>query len=198
MRFVHFFSDDASTEPEEPQEWRAPEWMAPPDDELPSVFPLAMILARNERVVLSLLIAEVFSTGVRLPVTVVQRRTTETIREWNESVNFQGSYSGGAEDLRFGIQFADGGRAVPPRTWRADMMTVPPEAPALTVNGGGGGGGPTRNETTQQLWLWPLPPAQSFELVLEWRDRGIGETRVTLDGAALAAAASGVQQLWAE
>jgi hypothetical protein len=38
------------------------------------------------------------------------------------------------------------------------------------------------------LWLWPLPPAESFELAVEWPLGGIDLTFVELDGAAIVAA----------
>jgi len=49
-----------------------------------------------------------------------------------------------------------------------------------------------------KLWLWPLPPAGTLDLVTEWRALGIPESRVTLDASVLRAAAGAVQPLWAD
>jgi hypothetical protein len=45
----------------------------------------------------------------------------------------------------------------------------------------------------ESFWLWPLPPAEEFPLTLEWPAVGIPPTTITIDGAAVAAAASRVQ-----
>ena len=43
------------------------------------------------------------------------------------------------------------------------------------------------------FWLWPLPPAESFTLTFEWPARGISPSTITIDGAAIAAAAGPFQ-----
>jgi hypothetical protein len=48
------------------------------------------------------------------------------------------------------------------------------------------------------LWLWPLPPAESFEFAVEWPLGGIGLTIVELDGAAIVAAARRSGYYWPE
>jgi hypothetical protein len=48
---------------------------------------------------------------------------------------------------------------------------------------------PTWVDMQQLLWLWPLPPAQTFDLVFQWPVAGIAMTRVPIDGAAVVEAA---------
>ncbi|MEV0618590.1 hypothetical protein AB0I81_35050 [Nonomuraea sp. NPDC050404] len=46
------------------------------------------------------------------------------------------------------------------------------------------------------LWLFPLPPAEDFQLVMEWPWARIAPTAVTLDGAAIARAAARSPTCW--
>jgi hypothetical protein len=39
------------------------------------------------------------------------------------------------------------------------------------------------------FWLWPSPPAEPFTLTFEWPAVGISPASITIDGAAIAAAA---------
>ena len=56
------------------------------------------------------------------------------------------------EMLRFGVQFADGGKAT--NTGGLHYDEEPPPGPVMHGGGGGGGGGDWR----QSEWVWPLPP----------------------------------------
>lgn len=49
---------------------------------------------------------------------------------------------------------------------------------------------------SQTLWLWPLPPAEPFDLVLQWGAMDVLETRVELDGAAVNEAAARCRRLF--
>ncbi len=58
------------------------------------------------------------------------------------------------------------------------------------------GGGGTVWETQSEYWAWPLRDGGDVQLVVEWPAYGIPETAVTLDGAAIAAAARRAQPLF--
>lgn len=73
--------------------------------------------------------------------------------------------------------------------WPRPPHTQPPAGPVLVPQGSGGSGGRGEYSVTWNLWLWPLPPPRPFDLVLQWPDQDIAETRVALDGAAIVAAA---------
>lgn len=49
---------------------------------------------------------------------------------------------------------------------------------------------------TAPLWLWPLPPAEPFELAVEWPFGGIDLRFTELDGAAVVAVARRSVSLW--
>ena len=104
-----------------------------------------------------------------------------------------------ADFLRIGVQFADGRRAtnlIPEweRPWNRDGRT-PPE-PSLTEHGRGGSSGDRYLTQGRSLWLWPLPPPEPFDLVIEWPAFKIPVTRTSIDGAAIVAAAQGTEPAW--
>lgn len=99
------------------------------------------------------------------------------------------------ELLRFGIQFADGGKAtniessIPFRTSGADD---PVEVPVLMARGGGGGEGRWR----QDFLVSPLPPPGPLAFVCEWPIAAIPETRNEIDSSLVREAASEAIRLW--
>jgi hypothetical protein len=97
-----------------------------------------------------------------------------------------------AELLRFGVRYADGGKAELDDRW-AGGDDERPRGPVVRSNGGGGGGG----EWHQQLWFWPLPPAGPITFAVEWLARGIGQTLKEMDAAPIREAARRAQVLFA-
>jgi hypothetical protein len=47
-----------------------------------------------------------------------------------------------------------------------------------------------------RLWLWPLPPLDSFEFVIGWHSMGIHTTSIQLDGSAVVRAAERALPHW--
>jgi hypothetical protein len=158
------------------------------------------IIARTDRVVLTTSIIEVFSAGARIPVETVVRRRDESQYDWQ--LRMMGRYpdgSPGADGLRLGVELSDGSRLgsdLDPFPMRPHLED--PETAVLMNHGGGGGGDDHRWNLTHQLWLWPLPPPGTLDLVAEWRALGVPESRVTLDASAIRAATGDVQRLWAD
>jgi hypothetical protein len=92
--------------------------------------------------------------------------------------------------LRFAVEYPDGRTASLANRQLALAEGPQPEPPLLISYGGlGHDDGSAWMDFTEPLWLWTLPPAQTFHLVVEWPIAGISETRVPLDGAAIAEAA---------
>jgi hypothetical protein len=189
------FFEDVPPPPEfDPEPYVQPPWMAAPRDEAPVVVAVNERLAATDLAVLAVPSVSVFSMGLLIHVVVTERRGNRSRAE------FQGRMHGhfpmaapGA--LRFGVALADGTRAV---TGSAARFDEQPTGPSLWTNGGGGGGDDQIQRMTHELWLWPLPPPGPVELVAEWRELGIEESSIWLDGAALIAAASGAQAIWPE
>lgn len=197
MGRMSFFADVPEPEIPEPQEWVAPEWFQPPENEVPVEVPLALTLYRDDRRVLVLQRAQVHSNGCAFALQWHTRRVDEPLDEWHAG---QGFHSVGrrplAESLRFGMLFADGSRATTvPTTFGAEYLARP-EGRSLRFNEGGGGGGQDRYMMNGTLWAWPLPPDGPATLVLEWRAQGVPETQVTLEPIAFSELAASARPLW--
>ncbi len=92
-----------------------------------------------------------------------------------------GGGRGGAGALCFGLLLADGRRVttLDGNPWPAP--TEGPPRPTLQLRGGAGGG----FHYAIQLHLSQLPPAGPTQLVVEWPDKGVPETRTAIDATAL-------------
>jgi hypothetical protein len=93
--------------------------------------------------------------------------------------------------VRFGIQFPDGGRAT---NVDADWPRPDVDRPehGLRTQGGSSSAG----EASQRFSARPLPAVGDVVLVCEWPAYGIAESRLTIDGDALRAAAARAQPVW--
>ncbi|MEV7907677.1 hypothetical protein [Streptomyces anulatus] len=103
------------------------------------------------------------------------------------------------ETIRFGVRFPDGAKAttLDGRLERRDWPPPRPEGPILDHRGGGGGSGGARSATSRwNLWLWPLPPPETFEFAVEWPAFGVPLTFTEIDGATIAAAAGRARPYW--
>lgn len=79
-------------------------------------------------------------------------------------------------------------------------MGYHPTTPVLCLQNRGGGGGDDELTASGSLWLWPLPSAGDgdLRLVAQWKDVGMGESSITLNGDQLRKAAAGVEKYWPE
>lgn len=176
-----------------------PAWVQPPQDEFPVLLPVGEFLARTDSTVLTVSALEVYSTGLVIRAESVLRRRGESAKDWNWLMHGGfGPLDDGVDDrLRWRVELGGGESAElggfgAGRPWDQE----PDGWLLLPANGGGGGGGEDRYEQRHGLWLWPLPPPGPLRLVAEWRDRGIHERGVTLDGDAALDAVRHVRPLW--
>jgi hypothetical protein len=176
-----------------------PAWVQPPQDEYPVLLPVGEVLARTAGTVLAVSALEVYSTGVVIRVDSVLRRLGETAKDWSWILHggFGRPADPSGEELHWRVVLAEGSTAEFGGFPHGRAWDEQPEGWSLSfANGGGGGGGDERYDQHHGLWLWPLPPEGPIELVAEWRERGIPESRVTVDGAAILAAVPRVRSLW--
>jgi hypothetical protein len=98
--------------------------------------------------------------------------------------------------LRFGVEFADGGRAtsldILARRDPGHDPEATPAPPVMSHLGGGGGGG----RWSHDVWIWPLPPPGRLTFACEWPALEIPLTRVDVDAETVRAAARRAQVLW--
>lgn len=196
--------DDAGVDEHVP-----PPWMEPPRDVVAALVPDRRVLARSDAVAVVLSHIDVYPTGCQFRVRGVAVRPAGMAEEdWWDLHDLMFDHrrrhrpraAGGLPDevLRFGVQFADGTKATTTAGWAHRPHEGEPDGPVLVGHGGGGGGGDRYVAMNHPLWLWPLPPAEPFDLVLEWPALGISLTRIEIDGAALNDAVGRVESLFGD
>lgn len=182
-----------------------PPWMEPPEWLLPAIVPDRRVLARVGPVAVVLSHIDAYPMGVGLVVRVVGRRPQGMSRqEWStiHEALMDGPYGpmGGSsadQPLRFGLQYPDGTKVTDSGDYGPfhDHGT-PPRGPLIVHDGGGGRGGDRTVTMEHSLWVWPLPPAEAFDLVFQWPEMGIELTRVPIEGAAITAASEHAEPLF--
>ena len=194
-----FFPDEpAERAPVPPPAPRSiPPWMQPPTDEYPVRLPVREFIVRTPETVITVSHVDVHRAGVLIALDTVVRRTGEAEERWQGS---WGSVAGRGRpgEPRMGLALGDGTAVLAHSRGRPPRLDEPPAGWSLRPIGGSGGGDSTEYRTSFGLWLWPLPPAGALELVLEMLERGIPETRLTLDADAMLAAVPGVRPMWPE
>ena len=177
--------------PEPPVEHRQPEWFGAPDNVLPVVVPLELEVARTADLAVAFRSVDVYPRGAVFHGLLVLR---EHVSDPLEFMPFHPPRRGvGAELLRLGVQYADGGKATNlSMPFFRRNPEDPPEGPVMMPSGGGGGG----RRWDLSFWLWPLPKENPFQLVVEWPARGIELSRFDVDVAPLVEAAARCEELW--
>jgi hypothetical protein len=195
---------------EESAPWRLPElppWSGPPALETGAVLAVEQMVARSANVVVRLPVIRAFRPGCMLDVEVVFRQGALSDDDWwdlhmSAHGDLPGSRGGArlpARLLRLGVRYADGTKAttIEQHQRRTPASADPPAGPLLSWSPGSSGmHGRELGFSGFGLWLWPLPPAETFEFAVEWPFGGIELTIAELDGAAIAAAAERSGYYW--
>lgn len=188
---MRFF--EAPPPPPEPPQHRQPEWVGPPENVLPAPFPLALTVARTERVAFAVHTGLAYPNGFTFGISLrlrdeIDHHVGSPFRHFEPTAELTD------EMLRFGIRFADGAKATifdGPRWYGG---TEQPPGPVLLQRGGSGG---TRTwEMT--FWVWPLPPPGPFAFVCEWPSEGIDLREAEIDSTTIRKAAARAELLWPE
>jgi hypothetical protein len=195
---------------EEPAPRRLPErspWSGPPPLETGAVLAVERMVARSANVVMRVPVIRSFRTGCMIDVEVVSRQGTLSDDDWWDlhlSVHRGLFVSPGGNQLpdkllRLGVRYADGTKATTIEQHRRQTPAPadPPTGPLLSWSPGSSGmHGRELGFSGFGLWLWPLPPAETFEFAVEWPSGGIELTIAELDGAAIVAAAGRSGYYW--
>lgn len=202
--------EPSRSELDEPDEPPQPVWMAAPDDVVPGVVPVELILGRSDSTVVLLTGVRAFPVGLQMQLGVRVRGPVRN-RDLHSEV-FDGPYNHDmdaqwqARRLKWGFELADGTRVTnvdhlldqgPSSPGPAHYGPLPDASgtPRRPVLMGGGGGGGVRS-VDRDYWLWPLPPPGRLRVACEWLAQGIELTVQELDSAALLAAAERARPLW--
>ena len=186
-------SDEAGVE-DSPQ----PLWLNPPEDMLPGVVPVELIIGRSDRAVVMLTRMRAFPDGLSMTLGVrtrgLMRRFDLTDEIFNEPHRHDQDDDWRRDRLKWGFEFVDGRRATNVDAW--DHGVDPEQIPDHPVLSGGGGGGGDRS-TDREYWLWPLPPPGSLKVVCQWLMLGIEPTISEINADQVVAAAARAVPLWA-
>ena len=172
-------------------------WWGAPSNELGVAVPLRAVLARTEGLVVSVLDAVAYTTGLSFRLTVKRRREPhDSLDAWfRDPLGLHEPLAAGdglPDDLlRFGVLFSDGRKATTVGA-AAVSRAGEPSGPVLFQGSGSGGDG----EWESSLWLWPLPPTGPLGFVVEWPSEGIDETRLEVDAQPLLDAGRASERLW--
>jgi hypothetical protein len=178
--------------------------------ETSAVLAVDRTVARSANVVVRLPTIRAFRPGCMLDVEVVCRQGTLPEDDWwNLHMSVYGGLLGkrGSARLperlvRLGVRCADGTKAttIEQHRRRAPTSDEPPVGPLPSWSSGSSGGTRRGGEEVGfsdfGLWLWPLPPGETFEFAVEWPFGGIDLTIVEPDGTAIAAAAGRSAHYW--
>ena len=186
---MSFFADEEPPEPPPIVEYRPPPWSGVPENVLPASVALDVVLVRTDRVGVAICGARAYPDGVAFAVQILRQEPPDPRDRFRAPFHFHGPRERG--DLRLGVGFADGRRAV---LGEGHRVFDRGQAPDIVVVEAGGGGG--MRHWHGRCWLWPLPPEGPLTFACAWTDEGVEETSVVVDAAPIRAAAARAIELW--
>lgn len=181
-----------------------PIWHEPPADELPGWFGCASVLVAEPHLALALAGIRVYRDGIELTIEHRARRGALDLEEWQRFSrrvspvpNRPGAQMPGR--LQYGVVLADGRAVIEQSPYGVGRDPfLPADGPTLVRLFGGSTGDVRVRRGADRLWLCPLPPPGALELVLQWPDVGIPETRVLLDATRIRDHAEHARPFWTE
>lgn len=161
-----------------------------PDNEVAGPVPLDAVLGRTPTLVVVLLAARVFSTGIELELMIRLRRVGEAPDSGLHHHRRGPVRADGVDDvMQLAVEYPDGRRVVPRHGGWDDEDE---EAPLLRMMEGSG----TDTMRDSRYWLAPLPATGDLTIVFSWPYRGMAETRTVISAATLADARQRGAELW--
>ena len=144
QEMVDFFPEPRDSDSLPPHDAQ-PEWAGPPDDVMPVLVPIHLILGRSDNAVVVLTRVRAYRSGLAISITAQTRqadRHDDLGRElmWHPDIGGPDP-SWHANRFKWGVEFADGRKAtnVDPDRGPADGRFEPnwkPDHPVLMINGG--------------------------------------------------------------
>jgi hypothetical protein len=181
-----------------------PPWTQAPESELGVAVPLREVLASDSDVVIGLIDCVAYSTGFEFSIALRSKHGIDA-REMGFGPPPPHGPDRSDNELTFGIEFADGRKAVTGGHPSPELMAQwkvhaeggqpsPSDGPLLMPRGGGGGG--KRYDFT--YWVWPLPPEGTLTFLCEWKARGLGPTAHEVDATAIRRAGTSSKSIWTD
>jgi hypothetical protein len=175
---MSFFEKPALRPPAEP---RMPVWSRGPEDMVPGVVPVALLLARTDTHAVLIDGLLVYPTGFDFDLAV--RRHPRHPRHHRHRPHLWD------DQLWLEVRFADGRTADSgPGRWPQPSGDQLPDPPLLYQSTSGPDGG--------HVWLWGLPPPGPLTFACQWPAEQIPPSQADLDAELVLAAAARAQTLW--
>ncbi|MFF0574981.1 hypothetical protein [Streptosporangium saharense] len=203
---MEFFTAPPPRERKTEKREKSPPWLGPPEDFVGAVMPVDLTLFHSETLAIVLTDAVVFPEGARLNVRMAARRSEEIDDEtwWDRHermFTFHGRHRSSLDEgIRFGVRFSDGSKATTVDgvlDHTGDGPPPRPDGPVLHCRRSGSSSGSDDFLSGHwPLWLWPLPPPETFEFAVEWPLFEVPLTFTEIDGAPIAAAAERAHPYW--
>jgi hypothetical protein len=181
----HVGHDHPEPSPEQVRAWHGR--IGPPDNELPGAIPFHTVLAKTDDLVIAVVGADAYSTGMSIRIAIRVRRLDASLHGFDAP-----PYGPGGGTLLMGVAYPDGRTAstVSSRGF-PDPLTLG-DAPSLLDHGGGGGG----RTFEMNYWLTPMPPPGDLTIIVAWPTRDIPESRTVIPSDVIAQGASANVELW--
>jgi hypothetical protein len=162
-----------------PSDYRPPSWARGPENMVPGVVPVALLVARTDTHAVLIDGLLVYPTGFDFDL-AVRRHQGQHRRHgghlWEDK-------------LRLEVRFADGRRADnDPRSWPHPAGDQPPDPPVLYQSTRGPDGG--------HVWLWGLPPPGPLTFVCQWPGSQLPASGVEIDASLIMEAADRAVHVW--
>jgi hypothetical protein len=161
--------------------------MGPPDNELPGAIPFHAVLATTDDLVVALVGADAYSTGMSIKIAIRLRRADPSLHGLHAD-----PYGPVGSGLLVGVAYPDGRTASNVSRHRFPDPFALGDTPLLVGRGGGGGG----RTFEMDYWLTPMPPPGDLTIIVAWPARDIAESRTVIPGGAIAQGVSASTELW--
>jgi hypothetical protein len=181
--------------PERPRRTRPAPWHQP-DNVIPAAVAGELLMLRTEAAAVALGSLRCYPHGFGFSLHVRVRRLEDGTDLLGDPFGRRRRHFGGDtptdQMLRLGIEFADGRRTATNNRHAGFGDDFP--ADQLLLQEGSSGSSDRRWDG--DFWVYPLPPDGPVTFVSSWLARGVTESRVEMDGAAIRAAAGRAIELW--
>ncbi|MCM3920688.1 hypothetical protein ND748_03220 [Frankia sp. AiPs1] len=200
-------------------------WLTPPDHQLAGVVPLALTIGHSADTAVSVACLAAYPAGVEITLEIRLRPGTgpdvdpRLAVDWRRDATRMVRFGVALPDGSRAVAAAAGEplttrlgepggplltvlpaqtAADEPRSQYEPFPFVRPDVRRRGVTYGSAGVVSSRAAQAHRLryWLWPLPPEGPLTFVAEFLARGLPESRVSVDGAAIRAAADRAVDLW--
>jgi hypothetical protein len=186
--------------PDPPRHFQHPPWVEPGRNIMPATLAVDGVLVRTPTVGVFADGFRVYPYGFNFSITVLingfagEEQAEDPLRLYPRFRQTEPSRADRDNALRIGVEFPNGRGASIFSPREPEDGSAPPLPPVIDLEGGSGGG----NSWTQGFWVWDLPTSGDVSIVYSWLARSIPESRLTLDGEILRAAAARAVVLWPE